>query len=162
MLRWALPGGIWSARVTMQLKSEVGWPELVQQVAKAYNSLPDSEKAHAAILAAQLRRDRIDRPVRPSLWPAQRHQRLRFVLAVWLWKPTSPDIDRGWLRYQPSGEFPGLHVDRTDYHAFQHSERRNHQSQVHLRVSQSAPALARVLAEFPVFRVKHFDSCFIL
>ncbi len=34
-----------------QLKSEVGWPQLVQQVAKAYNSLPDSEKAHAAILA---------------------------------------------------------------------------------------------------------------
>jgi 4-amino-4-deoxy-L-arabinose transferase-like glycosyltransferase len=35
-----------------QLKSEVGWPQLVQQVAKAYNSLPASEKAHAAILAA--------------------------------------------------------------------------------------------------------------
>jgi hypothetical protein len=35
-----------------QLKSEVGWPELVQQVAKAYNSLPDSERSHAAILAA--------------------------------------------------------------------------------------------------------------
>ncbi len=35
-----------------QLKSEVGWPELVQQVATAYNSLPDAEKAHAAILAA--------------------------------------------------------------------------------------------------------------
>jgi len=35
-----------------QLKSEVGWPELVGQVAKAYNSLPDSERAHAAILAA--------------------------------------------------------------------------------------------------------------
>jgi 4-amino-4-deoxy-L-arabinose transferase-like glycosyltransferase len=35
-----------------QLKSEVGWPGLVQQVAKAYNSLPDAEKAHAAILAA--------------------------------------------------------------------------------------------------------------
>jgi 4-amino-4-deoxy-L-arabinose transferase-like glycosyltransferase len=35
-----------------QLKAEIGWPELVQQVAKVYNSLPDSEKAHAAILAA--------------------------------------------------------------------------------------------------------------
>jgi len=35
-----------------ELLSEVGWPELVQQVAKAYNSLPDSERAHAAILAA--------------------------------------------------------------------------------------------------------------
>jgi 4-amino-4-deoxy-L-arabinose transferase-like glycosyltransferase len=35
-----------------ELKSEVGWPELVQQVAKAYNSLPASEKAHTAILAA--------------------------------------------------------------------------------------------------------------
>jgi len=35
-----------------QLKSEVGWPQLVQQVAKAYNSLPASEKTHAAILAA--------------------------------------------------------------------------------------------------------------
>jgi hypothetical protein len=35
-----------------ELKSEVGWPELVQQVAKAYNSVPASEKAHTAILAA--------------------------------------------------------------------------------------------------------------
>jgi hypothetical protein len=35
-----------------QLKSEVGWPELVQQVEKAYNKVPVSEKAHAAILAA--------------------------------------------------------------------------------------------------------------
>ena len=35
-----------------QLKSEVGWPELVQQVAKAYNAVPVSEKAHTAILAA--------------------------------------------------------------------------------------------------------------
>lgn len=34
-----------------QLKAEVGWPELVQQVATVYNSLPPSEKAHAAILA---------------------------------------------------------------------------------------------------------------
>ncbi len=35
-----------------ELKSEVGWPELVQQVAKAYNSLPADEKSGAAILAA--------------------------------------------------------------------------------------------------------------
>jgi len=35
-----------------ELKSEVGWPELVQQVAKAYNTIPVSEKTHAAILAA--------------------------------------------------------------------------------------------------------------
>lgn len=35
-----------------ELLSEVGWPELAQQVAKAYNSLPDSERAHVAILAA--------------------------------------------------------------------------------------------------------------
>jgi 4-amino-4-deoxy-L-arabinose transferase-like glycosyltransferase len=35
-----------------QLKSEVGWPELAQQVAKAYNSLPADERSGAAILAA--------------------------------------------------------------------------------------------------------------
>ncbi len=35
-----------------QLKVEVGWPQLAQQVANVYNSLPESEKAHAAILAA--------------------------------------------------------------------------------------------------------------
>lgn len=35
----------------VELKSEVGWPELVQQVAKAYNSLPANEKSGAAILA---------------------------------------------------------------------------------------------------------------
>ncbi len=35
-----------------QLVAEVGWPELVQQVAQAYNALPASERAHAAILAA--------------------------------------------------------------------------------------------------------------
>jgi hypothetical protein len=35
-----------------QLKSEVGWPELVQQVTKAYNAVPASEKAKTAILAA--------------------------------------------------------------------------------------------------------------
>jgi hypothetical protein len=35
-----------------QLKSEVGWPELVQQVAKAYNAVPASEKTNTAILAA--------------------------------------------------------------------------------------------------------------
>ncbi len=34
-----------------ELLSEVGWPELAQQVAKAYNTLPASEKPHAAILA---------------------------------------------------------------------------------------------------------------
>ena len=36
----------------VELKSEVGWPELVQQVAKAYNSLPADERSDAAILAA--------------------------------------------------------------------------------------------------------------
>lgn len=34
-----------------ELKSEVGWPELAQQVTKAYNSIPADEKAGAAILA---------------------------------------------------------------------------------------------------------------
>jgi 4-amino-4-deoxy-L-arabinose transferase-like glycosyltransferase len=34
-----------------ELLSEVGWPELAQQVAGAYHALPESEKAHAAILA---------------------------------------------------------------------------------------------------------------
>ncbi len=34
-----------------QLKSEVGWPELVQQVAAVYNSLPADERSGAAILA---------------------------------------------------------------------------------------------------------------
>ena len=34
-----------------ELKSEIGWPELAQQVAKAYNSLPANEKAGVAILA---------------------------------------------------------------------------------------------------------------
>ena len=35
-----------------QLKSEVGWPELAQQVAKAYNGIPAGERSGAAILAA--------------------------------------------------------------------------------------------------------------
>ncbi len=35
-----------------ELKSEVGWPEVVQQVATAYNSLPTDERSGAAILAA--------------------------------------------------------------------------------------------------------------
>jgi len=34
-----------------QLKSEVGWPELAQQVSKAYNALPANERSGAAILA---------------------------------------------------------------------------------------------------------------
>ncbi len=36
----------------VDVKSEVGWPELAQQVARVYNALPASEKAGAAILAA--------------------------------------------------------------------------------------------------------------
>ncbi len=40
------------SKSNVELKSEVGWPQLVQQVAKAYNSLPVSEKSHTAILAA--------------------------------------------------------------------------------------------------------------
>jgi hypothetical protein len=40
------------SKSNIELKSEVGWPELVQSVAKVYNSLPESEKAHTAILAA--------------------------------------------------------------------------------------------------------------
>ncbi|MGB8214079.1 MAG: glycosyltransferase family 39 protein [Anaerolineales bacterium] len=49
-----LGSGWWDivSRSNDQLKSEVGWPELVQQVAKAYNAVPASEKAHTAILAA--------------------------------------------------------------------------------------------------------------
>jgi 4-amino-4-deoxy-L-arabinose transferase-like glycosyltransferase len=39
-------------RSNPELKSEVGWPQLVQQVAKVYNSLPADEKSNAAILAA--------------------------------------------------------------------------------------------------------------
>ena len=35
-----------------ELKSEIGWPQVAQQVAKVYNSLPAGEKSHAAILAA--------------------------------------------------------------------------------------------------------------
>ncbi|HVO41526.1 MAG TPA: glycosyltransferase family 39 protein [Aggregatilineales bacterium] len=39
------------SKVNVELKAEVGWPELVQQVAKVYNALPDSDKARAGILA---------------------------------------------------------------------------------------------------------------
>ena len=35
-----------------QLLSEVGWPQLVQQVAQVYNALPASEKAHAGLMAS--------------------------------------------------------------------------------------------------------------
>jgi 4-amino-4-deoxy-L-arabinose transferase-like glycosyltransferase len=35
-----------------ELKAEVGWPQLVQQVAKVYDSLPATDKARTAILAA--------------------------------------------------------------------------------------------------------------
>ena len=48
-------GSTWwnmTSKNNVQLKAEVGWPELVQQVAMAYNSLPASEKPGAAILAA--------------------------------------------------------------------------------------------------------------
>lgn len=40
------------SRSNPQLTSEVGWPQLAQQVAKAYDSLPANEKPSAAILAA--------------------------------------------------------------------------------------------------------------
>jgi len=40
------------SRNNTEVKSEVGWPELVQQVAKAYNSIPAGERSDAAILAA--------------------------------------------------------------------------------------------------------------
>ena len=36
----------------VQLKSEVGWPQLVQQVAQAYHALPAVQQPGAAILAA--------------------------------------------------------------------------------------------------------------
>jgi 4-amino-4-deoxy-L-arabinose transferase-like glycosyltransferase len=36
----------------VEVKSEVGWPQLAQQVANAYNSLPATERSGAAILAA--------------------------------------------------------------------------------------------------------------
>jgi len=36
----------------VELKSEIGWPELVQTVAQVYNALPESDKAHVGILAA--------------------------------------------------------------------------------------------------------------
>ncbi len=40
------------SRSNTELKSEVGWPELVQQVAEAYHSIPAEERSGAAILAA--------------------------------------------------------------------------------------------------------------
>jgi len=40
------------SKSNVEVKSEVGWPELAQQVAKVYNALPASEKPGAAILAA--------------------------------------------------------------------------------------------------------------
>lgn len=48
-------GSVWWDFISQnnaQLKAEVGWPQLAQQVARVYNSLPAAEKAHAAILAA--------------------------------------------------------------------------------------------------------------
>ncbi len=39
------------SKSNVELKSEVGWPELAQQVAKAYDTLPNTEKAQTAILA---------------------------------------------------------------------------------------------------------------
>jgi 4-amino-4-deoxy-L-arabinose transferase-like glycosyltransferase len=35
-----------------ELKAEIGWPELVQQVATAYHALPEPERSRTAILAA--------------------------------------------------------------------------------------------------------------
>ncbi len=40
------------SKSNVEVKREVGWLELVQQVAKAYNSLPADERSGAAILAA--------------------------------------------------------------------------------------------------------------
>lgn len=47
-------GSEWWDRLSqsnVELKAEIGWPELVQTVAKVYNSLPESERTHTAILA---------------------------------------------------------------------------------------------------------------
>ncbi len=55
MLPVAPLGSAWWQVVSknnVDLKSEVGWPELVQQVARVYDALPAPEKAHTAILAA--------------------------------------------------------------------------------------------------------------
>jgi hypothetical protein len=40
------------SKSNVQLLSEVGWPQLAQQVAAVYNALPASEKAHAGIMAS--------------------------------------------------------------------------------------------------------------
>ena len=40
------------SKANANLKSEIGWPQLAQQVAQVYDSLPQSEKAQAAILAS--------------------------------------------------------------------------------------------------------------
>jgi hypothetical protein len=54
LLPLAPPGSAWWRVISQnnaQLNSEIGWPELAQQVARVYHALPDSEKAHTAILA---------------------------------------------------------------------------------------------------------------
>ena len=111
------------SKSNVELKSEVGWPELVQQVAKAYNSLPASEKAHAAILAASSGEiGSID-----LYGPAYGLPRVISGFdSYWQYgygDPPPQTLHCGWFRYELSGEFPGLHIDRTDHHSFQHSER---------------------------------------
>jgi hypothetical protein len=48
-------GSAWWDKLIMsnvELKSEIGWPELVQSVAQVYNALPESDRAHVGIMAA--------------------------------------------------------------------------------------------------------------
>jgi hypothetical protein len=46
--------GWWQASSSMNenLSEEIGWPELVETVSGIYNGLPEAERAHAGILAA--------------------------------------------------------------------------------------------------------------
>ncbi len=106
-----------------ELKSEVGWPELVQQVAKAYNALPESERAKAAILAASSGEiGSID-----LYGPAYGLPRaISGFDSYWQYgygNPPPQTLIVVGFSNDLLAQFPGLHVDRSDNHALQHSER---------------------------------------
>ncbi len=83
----------------VELKSEVGWPELVQQVAKAYNSLPADEKSSAAILAASSGEIGSIDLYGPAYGLPRVISGFNFILGIWLWKSTADNVDRRWLRF---------------------------------------------------------------
>ena len=135
-------------------REEIGWPELVQEVARIRDSLTPEERAHLGIIGTNYGEAGAINLYGPAVRIAARHQRRQFLLVARLRRSPAADGDRDWSEPQVrGGNLRALPLGRAYLEPIRDQERGDRRPPGHLGLRPAETRLEGVLGGLPILRV---------